>query len=426
MTDYGTELIVDPPSQELAIEGRRRPDSRIIYAGGTAGPRGATGAAAYFGVTVRLATTANVAIATALNVGDTIDGVTLADGDLVLVKSQTAPAENGIYIAGAVPARHPDFDTINELAGQMVTVQEGTANAETLWICTTNKGGTIGVSAVTFQQFTAVPPDGSITYIKMAAGVIRERLTANRTYYVRADGVDTNTGLVNDAGGAFLTLQKAINVVAALDISIYNVTIQVGDGTYTAGCTVNSPWVGSGTVTLLGNVATPANCIISVTSGNCITADSYGRLRIGGFKIQTTTSGIGVAATNGGNLSITAGPMEYGACATAHIYAERNGILVSNQAYAITGGAPRHLQALSNAYMLMSGAVTLTGTPAFASEFVRGERHALIESVSTYAGAATGTRYNALTGGGINVFGAGVNYFPGSVAGAATAPGWYA
>jgi hypothetical protein len=256
--------------------------------------------------------------------------------------------------------------------------------------------------------------------------LIREKLTANRTYYVRTDGNDANTGLVNDAAGAFLTKQKAINVVAALDISIYNVTIQVGDGTYTGGLTVSAPWIGSGTVSLIGNVTTPANCVISVTSGNCVTVDSYGRLRIGGFKLQTTTSGICAAATNGGNLSITAGPMEYGVCANAHIYAERNGVLVSNQAYTITGGAVRHIQGLSNAYILMSGAVTLTGTPAFSGEFVRGERMALVESVSVYTGAATGTRYAALTGGGINAFAAGINYFPGSAAGAATSPGWYA
>ena len=93
---------------------------------------------------------------------------------------------------------------------------------------------------------------------------VRELLAANRTYYVRTDGSDGNTGLANTAGGAFLTIQKAISIVAALDISIYDVTINVADGTYTAGIAITGPWIGTGsTLTITGNTTTPANCVIS-------------------------------------------------------------------------------------------------------------------------------------------------------------------
>ena len=57
---------------------------------------------------VRSATTANITIATALNDADTLDGVTLATNDRVLVKNQTTASENGIYIVGASPARATD------------------------------------------------------------------------------------------------------------------------------------------------------------------------------------------------------------------------------------------------------------------------------------------------------------------------------
>jgi hypothetical protein len=81
---------------------------------------------------VRVATTANIVIATALNSGDVIDGITLANGDRVLVKDQTDQEENGIYIAGVTPARYTDFDSltpIDEINGAYVPVQVGTANA---------------------------------------------------------------------------------------------------------------------------------------------------------------------------------------------------------------------------------------------------------------------------------------------------------
>jgi hypothetical protein len=103
---------------------------------------------------VRAATTANITIATALNNADTLDGVTLATGDLVLVKDQSAPAENGVYVVGVSPARFSEFDTYNEHPGSLIAVAEGTANADTLWLCTSNAGGTINSTAIAFSQLT--------------------------------------------------------------------------------------------------------------------------------------------------------------------------------------------------------------------------------------------------------------------------------
>ncbi|RUX93793.1 MULTISPECIES: DUF2793 domain-containing protein [unclassified Mesorhizobium] len=101
---------------------------------------------------VRVKTTGNVAISTALNAGDVVDGVTLANGDAVLVPVQTAPEQNGIYIVGAVPARSTSFDTYDEHAGAIIVVEEGTTYADTLWLCTANKGGTLNTTAISFIQ----------------------------------------------------------------------------------------------------------------------------------------------------------------------------------------------------------------------------------------------------------------------------------
>ena len=108
---------------------------------------------------VRVATTANITIATALNNGDTLDGVTLATSDLVLVKNQTAKAENGVYVVGVSPARSAEFDTYNEHAGAMIAVVAGTQGGS-VWFCTANAGGILDTTAIDFTELaaTAGPP----------------------------------------------------------------------------------------------------------------------------------------------------------------------------------------------------------------------------------------------------------------------------
>ena len=103
-------------------------------------------------VTVAAATTANGTLATAYEDGDTVDGVTLATDDVILLKDQTTATENGIYIvqASGAPARSTDFDAYSEFIGAIVAVSAGTTNADTLWISMCNSGGTVGVDDITF------------------------------------------------------------------------------------------------------------------------------------------------------------------------------------------------------------------------------------------------------------------------------------
>jgi hypothetical protein len=102
---------------------------------------------------VRTVSTSNITISTALNSGDTIDGVTLATNDLVLVAAQTTASDNGVYVVGASPARATAFSTYDAHAGAYFSVMEGTVNADTLWRCTSNKGGTLGTDALAFSQY---------------------------------------------------------------------------------------------------------------------------------------------------------------------------------------------------------------------------------------------------------------------------------
>lgn len=82
---------------------------------------------------VHVATTANITISSALNPGDTLDGVTLVQNMRVLVKNQTNPLQNGIYIVDASPYLATDSDPISKLAVCTVRVASGSTNAQKLF-----------------------------------------------------------------------------------------------------------------------------------------------------------------------------------------------------------------------------------------------------------------------------------------------------
>lgn len=98
---------------------------------------------------VRVATTANIT----LSGEQTIDGVAVVAGDRVLVKDQTAGAENGIYVAATGAwARAEDANGAGDLtSGVLVPVETGTSNADTIWMLTTDGAITIGTTALTWQ-----------------------------------------------------------------------------------------------------------------------------------------------------------------------------------------------------------------------------------------------------------------------------------
>lgn len=107
------------------------------------------------------ATTANITISTALNNGDTLDGVTLSDGDRVLVKDQSTASQNGIYVVGSSPARSADLAAGADAAGMFTFVEQGTVNADNGFVCTSNKGSAVtGTNNLTFAQFSGA---GQIT-----------------------------------------------------------------------------------------------------------------------------------------------------------------------------------------------------------------------------------------------------------------------
>ncbi len=246
----------------------------------------------------------------------------------------------------------------------------------------------------------------------------RERLTANRTYYVRTDGSDSNSGLANSSGGALLTIQKAYDTIVGLDLSGYAVTIQVADGTYTAGLTIASPWTGGGAVVLQGNSGTPANVHISASS-HCIrnTALLPGPFTVKDIKLSSS-GGNGIS--NEFNAAIFFANVVFGTCTGWHLAVPRPGATVEATGnYSIVGSASGHFfAALGGLVYVTSRTITLTGTPTFATAFAYSIRMGIIDAEAlAFSGSATGSRYGMSDGGLIFTGGGGASYFPGNASG---------
>jgi len=256
----------------------------------------------------------------------------------------------------------------------------------------------------------------------------REVLTANRTYYVRTDGSNSNNGLANTSGGAFATTQKAWDTIVTLDLNGFTVTIKLGNtGTFTGGLNATVPPVG-GNVIIEGDTATPANTLVSVTSADAIALNCVAQLTVQYFEVRTATAGNSiVSGIAGAKVTIGAG-MRFGACAGYQLYALNGGNIGGSSNYTISGGAICHILAtLAGTIILSSLTVTVSGTPAFSSGFVYATLLAAISAYSiTFSGSATGQRYNASQNSVINTYGGGASYFPGNSAGATSTGGQYA
>jgi hypothetical protein len=321
------------------------------------------------------------------------------------------------------------FETANPVRWVIADVTFNTGTPNTLTFVAANiKDGSAGAATIpSWAGSVTCAVEFGADYMQKLIGD-REVLTAARTYYVRTDGSDSNDGLANTSGGAFLTLQKAIDVVCGptLDFGGQTVTIQVGAGTYTSGTSVAAPWAGGGGLVVQGDVATPSNVVISST-GDCfaIAAVLPGVLNFRGFKV--ISSNFGIHHNGGGTLKLE--NIDFGAC-LFQLLVDANGAYcdASGTGLTFSGGATLGLVVNVGGVLSIQGTtVTMSGTPAYVAEFVLATRSGVIQADSgcTFSGSATGTRYAADGNGVIYTGGAGATFFPGNAAGSTSAGGQY-
>ena len=218
---------------------------------------------------VKVATTANIT----LSGTQTIDGVSLAIGDRVLVKNQTAKENNGIYlVASGSWTRTTDANTYDELVGAFAFVEEGTTQKDTGWVCTNDKGGTIGVTHIEFSQFS-----GAGTY---SAGT---GLTLTGSTFAIDSTVATLTGtqtLTNKTLTSPTITGVSPVITLAGDLSGSATLTNLGNATLTATIQPNSVVLGTDTT---------GNYVSDISAGTGISVSGGGSE---GATVTVTNSGV--------------------------------------------------------------------------------------------------------------------------------------
>jgi hypothetical protein len=218
---------------------------------------------------VRAASTANVTVASP---GAAIDGVTLTNGDRVLLKNQSTGSENGIYVfngSSSPLTRATDADGAGEIVdGTAVFVGEGTTNADTRWVQTTNNPITIGTTATVWAQWGG------------AGGVYTAGNGIDVTSNVVSVKLDTSSGLSLSGSGLKLDPAVAVrkfaqnigngsstSIAVSHNLGTRDITVAVYDSATFAEVIPDITHTDTNTVTLVFAVAPASNAYRVVVHG---------------------------------------------------------------------------------------------------------------------------------------------------------------
>ena len=259
---------------------------------------------------VRAATTAPINLASDLEAGDTLDtSVTLVAGDRVLVKDQSTASENGIYVvqASGAAVRATDFDSNAEVTpGAFTFVEEGTLNADSGWVLTTNGTINVGVTGLTWALFsvagTILAGDG----LSKAGNTLNVNVVTDRTAIV-GDAVDIASTYVG---------QASITTLGTITTGVWNGTdVAVADGgtgsstasgartnladTSASGLTTSTPVLAR--ISKQGCAASAAGVSTTTVTHNFGTTDVIVQI----YEVSTGATVIGdVTRSNGNTLSV--------------------------------------------------------------------------------------------------------------------------
>jgi hypothetical protein len=235
------------PSQDLAMAGFKLTSLGTPTADTDAANKGYVDSVAQgldTKASVVAATTTDGTLATAFADTQVVDGVTLATGNRILIKNQSTPTENGIYVVAAsgAPARSTDMDDGTEFPSAYVFVEEGTVNADTGWVCTNNAPVSLGSTNIVWAQFSGagtytanngVLLTGSVFSFEPRSGYgLQTGATGAEIKLATTSGLNLSSDLAVGAGNGISVLTNTVAIDTAVVVRKYGA--DVGDGAATS------------------------------------------------------------------------------------------------------------------------------------------------------------------------------------------------
>lgn len=256
-------------------------------------------------------------------------------------------------------------------------------------------------------------------HVRFPAGGAREMLFAPRTYHVDPAGNDGNDGLT--AATAFATVQKAVDTVAALDMSIHQATIDLGAGFFNESVTLKQ------VVGALPPIITGAGAASSSVS-KIYAANNFSTWRLLGMGLAGSAGGIGMQVI--GHAAVSIGNFDFGgASRNQHARVESSAVLSAEGNFSISTGALQQAFDAIHADIAFQGRViSITSdisVNTFFSARAAGYLQLWASTFSTGSFKVSGSRYFANTNGVLETGGAGATFIPGSTAGTASTGGLY-
>ena len=228
---------------------------------------------------------------------------TLTAGDRILVKNQTLSQFNGIYVAASGTwARSADMSVWAEVPSAFTFIESGTTLADTGWVCTSNQGGTIDVTPITWSQFSGAGSYLAGTGLTLTGNTFSITNTAvTAAAYGSASQVATFT--VNAQGQLTLAASTSI-AIAASQITSGTIDSARLSGSYSGITGLGTLGDLTVTNTITGSVSGNAGTATTATKATNLAAGAAGSVP---YQTAADTTTFLAAGSNGQVLTLAAG-----------------------------------------------------------------------------------------------------------------------